>query len=241
MSFLGLKYCQDDNFPKPSCNMFMSIYGNAFNASLMYVCCFLCTFDIRNFFPTLCSVPLEFFNTDSSEQSQMRTRKVPNLHHYAIDPALPFLSCLGIGGNLVSIQSSRISTSLHFNYSPGEVPVDRKNCYNPCRTFIGSGKDERVKGFPLYFVTWYKQNLTFSFITAGANHRSAQVLLLLVIPGQLVFLYAIHLMKGSHTLPSVLLTVAFLSASLIQVSQTYAIFFLCALHQSLTVSIISVS
>lgn len=76
---------------------------------------------------------------------------------------------------------------------------------------------------------------------AGTNHRSAQVLLLLVIPGQLVFLYAIHLMKESHNLPSVLLTVAFLSASLIQVSQTNAIFFLCALPKCLTISIISVS
>ncbi|XP_044047874.1 solute carrier family 41 member 2 isoform X2 [Siniperca chuatsi] len=95
----------------------------------------------------------------------------------------------GIGGNLVSIQSSRISTNLHLNYSPGEVPEDLKSCYSPCRIFFGS----------------------------GANHRSAQVLLLLVIPGQLVFLHTIHLMKGDHTLPSPLLTVAFLSASLIQV------------------------
>ncbi|XP_076589543.1 solute carrier family 41 member 2 [Chaetodon auriga] len=95
----------------------------------------------------------------------------------------------GIGGNLVSIQSSRISTNLHLNFSPGEVPEDRKSCYSPCRTFFGS----------------------------GANHRSAQVLLLLVIPGQLVFLHTIHLMKGGHTLPSPLFTVAFLSASLVQV------------------------
>ncbi|XP_070763268.1 solute carrier family 41 member 2 [Enoplosus armatus] len=95
----------------------------------------------------------------------------------------------GIGGNLVSIQSSRISTNLHMNYSPGEVPEDRKSCYSPCRIFFGS----------------------------EANHRSAQVLLLLVVPGQLVFLHTIHLMKGGHTLPSPLLTVAFLSASLIQV------------------------
>ncbi|XP_040019475.1 solute carrier family 41 member 2 isoform X3 [Gasterosteus aculeatus] len=94
----------------------------------------------------------------------------------------------GIGGNLVSIQSSRISTHLHLNYSPGEVPEDRTGCYSPCRTFFGS----------------------------GANHRSAQVLLLLVIPGQLIFLHVIHLMKGGQTLPSALLTVAFLSASLIQ-------------------------
>ncbi|TKS73205.1 Solute carrier family 41 member 2 [Collichthys lucidus] len=95
----------------------------------------------------------------------------------------------GIGGNLVSIQSSRISTNLHLYYLPGEVPEDRKSCYNPCRTFLGS----------------------------GANHRSAQILLLLVMPGQLVFIHIIHLMKGGHTLPSPLFTVAFLSASLIQV------------------------
>ncbi|XP_045897205.1 solute carrier family 41 member 2-like, partial [Micropterus dolomieu] len=101
----------------------------------------------------------------------------------------PLLSYSGIGGNLVSIQSSRISTNLHLNYSAGEVPEDRMRCYSPCRIFFGS----------------------------GANHRSAQVLLLLVIPGQLVFLYAIHLIKGGNTLPSPLLTVAFLSASLIQV------------------------
>ncbi|XP_040894300.1 solute carrier family 41 member 2 isoform X2 [Toxotes jaculatrix] len=96
----------------------------------------------------------------------------------------------GIGGNLVSIQSSRISTNLHLNFSPGEVPEDRKSCcHSPCRTFFGS----------------------------GANHRSARILLLLVLPGQLIFLYTIHLMKGGHTFPSPLLTVVFLSASLIQV------------------------
>uniref|UniRef100_A0A3Q3XLI8 Solute carrier family 41 member n=1 Tax=Mola mola TaxID=94237 RepID=A0A3Q3XLI8_MOLML len=95
----------------------------------------------------------------------------------------------GVGGNLVSIQCSRISTSLHLNYSAGVVPEDRKRCYSPCCIFFGS----------------------------GANHRSAQVLLLLVIPGQLIFLYVLHLMKGGQTLPSALLIVIFLSASLLQV------------------------
>ncbi|KAF3689042.1 Solute carrier family 41 member 2 [Channa argus] len=96
----------------------------------------------------------------------------------------------GVGGNLVSIQCSRISTNLHLNHVPGEVPEGRnRRCYSPCRTFFGS----------------------------DPNCRSAQILLLLVIPGQLIFLYAIHLMKGGHTLPSPILTVTFLSASLIQV------------------------
>uniref|UniRef100_A0A667XQQ6 Solute carrier family 41 member n=1 Tax=Myripristis murdjan TaxID=586833 RepID=A0A667XQQ6_9TELE len=106
-------------------------------------------------------------------------------------PGLLHLSLLisGIGGNLVSIQSSRIATDLHVNCSAGEVSEDHNSCSSPCRTFCGS----------------------------GANHRSARVLLLLVIPGQLIFIHAIHLLKGSHTLPSPVFIVAFLSAALIQV------------------------
>ncbi|CAB1415950.1 unnamed protein product [Pleuronectes platessa] len=95
----------------------------------------------------------------------------------------------GIGGNLVSIQASRLSTYLHLNFPPGDLPEERQGCYNPCRTFFGS----------------------------GANHRSARILLLLVIPGQFIFLFTINLMKGDPRLPGPLLTVAFLSASLIQV------------------------
>ncbi|XP_027128323.1 solute carrier family 41 member 2 isoform X2 [Larimichthys crocea] len=59
--------------------------------------------------------------------------------------------------------------------------------------------------------------IVYAPVITGANHRSAQILLLLVMPGQLVFIHIIHLMKGGHTLPSPLFTVAFLSASLIQV------------------------
>lgn len=54
-----------------------------------------------------------------------------------------FFCYLGIGGNLVSIQSSRISTRLHLNYLPREVPADRRKCYNPCSIFFGSGKTHR--------------------------------------------------------------------------------------------------
>ncbi|KAL2102736.1 hypothetical protein ACEWY4_001904 [Coilia grayii] len=95
----------------------------------------------------------------------------------------------GIGGNLVAIQSSRISTYLHFHSAPGEVPDEAKGCYYPCRTFCGS----------------------------GANHRSAQVLLLLVIPGHLTFLYTIHLMKSGHTTLTPIFTAVYLAAALLQV------------------------
>uniref|UniRef100_A0A8C6Q6G2 Solute carrier family 41 member n=1 Tax=Nothobranchius furzeri TaxID=105023 RepID=A0A8C6Q6G2_NOTFU len=95
----------------------------------------------------------------------------------------------GVGGNLVSIQASRISTHLHLNYSPREIPDSHKSCFNLCHTFVGT----------------------------GSNQRSARVLLLLVLPGQLIFLHIIHLMKGGLTLPSPLFIVFFLSISLIQV------------------------
>lgn len=54
-------------------------------------------------------------------------------------------SFVGIGGNLVSIQASRISTSLHLNCLPGETPGSRGRCYNPCRTFFGSGKNQELQ------------------------------------------------------------------------------------------------
>ncbi|KAJ7998017.1 hypothetical protein DPEC_G00218180 [Dallia pectoralis] len=95
----------------------------------------------------------------------------------------------GIGGNLVAIQSSRIATDLHLHCLPRQVPDNRTSCYNPCRTFFGS----------------------------GANQRSARVLLLLAIPGHLIFLYAIHMMKGGTVSPTFLFITFFLAAALLQV------------------------
>ncbi|XP_053441742.1 solute carrier family 41 member 2 isoform X2 [Nycticebus coucang] len=45
----------------------------------------------------------------------------------------------GIGGNLVAIQASRISTYLHLHSIPGELPDEPKGCYYPFRTFFGPG------------------------------------------------------------------------------------------------------
>lgn len=95
----------------------------------------------------------------------------------------------GIGGNLVAIQASRISTYLHLHSIPGELPDEPKGCYYPCRTFFGP----------------------------GVNNKSAQVLLLLVIPGHLIFLYTIHLMKSGHTSLTVIFIVVFLFAAVLQV------------------------
>ncbi|XP_010629624.1 solute carrier family 41 member 2 isoform X1 [Fukomys damarensis] len=95
----------------------------------------------------------------------------------------------GIGGNLVAIQASRISTYLHLHSTPGELPEEPKGCYHPLRTFFGP----------------------------GVNNKSAQVLLLLVIPGHLIFLYTIHLMKSGHTSLTVIFVVVYLFAAVLQV------------------------
>ncbi|XP_008567390.1 PREDICTED: solute carrier family 41 member 2 [Galeopterus variegatus] len=95
----------------------------------------------------------------------------------------------GIGGNLVAIQASRISTYLHLHSIPGELPDEPKGCYYPFKTFFGS----------------------------GVNNKSAQVLLLLVIPGHLIFLYTIHLMKSGHTSLTIIFVVVYLFAAVLQV------------------------
>ncbi|XP_063165007.1 solute carrier family 41 member 2 isoform X1 [Candoia aspera] len=95
----------------------------------------------------------------------------------------------GIGGNLVAIQASRISTYLHLHSVPGELPEEAKGCYYPCRTYCGT----------------------------GVNNKSAQVLLLLVIPGHLIFLYTIHLMKSGHTSLTPIFIVVYLFTALLQV------------------------
>ncbi|KAM7179755.1 solute carrier family 41 member 2 isoform 2-T2 [Macrochelys suwanniensis] len=95
----------------------------------------------------------------------------------------------GIGGNLVAIQASRISTYLHLHSIPGELPEEAKGCYYPCRTYYGT----------------------------GVNNKSAQVLLLLVIPGHLIFLYTIHLMKSGHTSLTPIFIAVYLFAALLQV------------------------
>ncbi|XP_053496878.1 solute carrier family 41 member 2 [Ictalurus furcatus] len=95
----------------------------------------------------------------------------------------------GVGGNLAAIQSSRIATYLHFHCSLGRLPEDKKCYYCPFYTFYGK----------------------------GYNNRTARVLLLLAIPGHVVFLLIIYLMQGANTSPTPTFITLYLVAALIQV------------------------
>uniref|UniRef100_A0A9J7Y519 Solute carrier family 41 member n=1 Tax=Cyprinus carpio carpio TaxID=630221 RepID=A0A9J7Y519_CYPCA len=96
----------------------------------------------------------------------------------------------GVGGNLVAVQASRISTYLHMNALPiAEPDPAPRKCPTPWSSFFGS----------------------------GVNSRSAKVLFLLVAPGHLVFLYTINSMQGGHTTLTSLFIAFYLAAALLQV------------------------
>ncbi|XP_073940376.1 solute carrier family 41 member 2 isoform X2 [Castor canadensis] len=59
--------------------------------------------------------------------------------------------------------------------------------------------------------------VVYTPVINGVNNKSAQVLLLLVIPGHLIFLYTIHLMKSGHTSLTVIFIVVYLIAAVLQV------------------------
>ncbi|XP_020503004.2 solute carrier family 41 member 3 isoform X1 [Labrus bergylta] len=96
----------------------------------------------------------------------------------------------GVGGNLVAIQASRMSTYLHYWSVPGVLPSETSgNCPGPCATFCSS----------------------------DVNSKSARVLVILVVPGHLLFLYFIHLLQGGHTAMTPTFIICYLSAALLQV------------------------
>uniref|UniRef100_A0A8C9WEI6 Solute carrier family 41 member n=1 Tax=Scleropages formosus TaxID=113540 RepID=A0A8C9WEI6_SCLFO len=107
------------------------------------------------------------------------------------DPkCLPPISSPGVGGNLVAIQASRISTYLHIWSIPGVLPYKMQQHWpNPCVVFFSS----------------------------GINSKSARVLFFLVVPGHLIFLCTIYMLQGGHTAITLGFTCCYLSAALLQV------------------------
>lgn len=97
----------------------------------------------------------------------------------------------GVGGNLVAIQTSRVSTYLHMWSTPGVLPLWMKAFWpNPCSTFCSS----------------------------EINSTSARVLLFLVVPGHLIFFYIIYLVEGQSVPNDRSFVVLYLLAGLVQVA-----------------------
>eukprot|EP00096_Caligus_rogercresseyi_P000961 TRINITY_DN11546_c0_g1_i1.p1 TRINITY_DN11546_c0_g1~~TRINITY_DN11546_c0_g1_i1.p1 ORF type:complete len:508 (-),score=151.65 TRINITY_DN11546_c0_g1_i1:480-2003(-) len=100
----------------------------------------------------------------------------------------------GVGGNLVAVQASRISTYLHTKSpSLGTLPDhhSKRICLNPFSMFKSS--------------------------PSNPHATTARILILLMVPGQLLFTYTISLLQAGHTSPTPMFIGAYLSAALIQI------------------------
>ncbi|XP_070216167.1 solute carrier family 41 member 3 isoform X1 [Bos mutus] len=97
----------------------------------------------------------------------------------------------GVGGNLVAIQTSRISTHLHLWGTPGVLPLWMKKCWpSPCSTFCSS----------------------------EINATSARVLLALVVPGHLAFFSIVSLLESQSVPSERTFVLLYLLAGLVQVT-----------------------
>lgn len=97
----------------------------------------------------------------------------------------------GVGGNLVAIQTSRISTHLHLWGTPGVLPLWMKKCWpSPCSTFCSS----------------------------EINATSARVLLVLVVPGHLAFFSIVSLLESQSVPSERTFVLLYLLAGLVQVT-----------------------
>uniref|UniRef100_A0A674MZD8 Solute carrier family 41 member n=1 Tax=Takifugu rubripes TaxID=31033 RepID=A0A674MZD8_TAKRU len=93
----------------------------------------------------------------------------------------------GAGGNLVAVQASRMSTFLHYWSAPGDLPL-------------------KLTG-----------NCLDVFCSPAVNSKSARVLVILVVPSHLFFLYIVHLMQGGHTAMTPTFIISYLCAAVLQV------------------------
>lgn len=77
-----------------------------------------------------------------------------------------------MGGNIVAIQASRLSTSLHRDGKPGELDPQFKVFTGPIALFFGS---------------------------PDANRSTARSLLLMSLPAHVIYFYVIHLIQGPNS------------------------------------------
>ncbi|XP_063980803.1 solute carrier family 41 member 1-like [Diachasmimorpha longicaudata] len=94
----------------------------------------------------------------------------------------------GVGGNLVAVQASRISTALHKEQRSGTYKLPSV-CASPVSVFLAP----------------------------GGHARTARVLLMMVIPGHLIFSYTISYLQAGHTSFTATFIIVYLFAAMLQV------------------------
>lgn len=115
----------------------------------------------------------------------------------------------GIGGNLVSVQASKISTMLHQSSILGIIPPHSKIFELPWRALFKGGR-----GFFLSLVNFW---LTIDKKFPVPYATSARILILMSIPGQVLFIYVADYIHMSVSTIGALFIFSYLFVSLIQI------------------------
>lgn len=95
----------------------------------------------------------------------------------------------GVAGNLVAVQASRISTYLHLSADKGVIPGHERVCVSPIGIFFGT----------------------------CAHARTARILMLILIPGQVVFVFVINRVEETGDSLNGAFIGLYLAAAIIQV------------------------
>ncbi|KAH8021148.1 hypothetical protein HPB51_012543 [Rhipicephalus microplus] len=96
-----------------------------------------------------------------------------------------------VGGNLVAIQSCKLTTLLAQRSKLGSHPSsDAKSCIDPCSAFCGK----------------------------NSHARTARLLMLMVLPGHLIFVYTIRLLTSGNTVITPMFLACYMTSALIQVA-----------------------
>nr|XP_034189199.1 solute carrier family 41 member 1-like isoform X2 [Osmia lignaria] len=101
----------------------------------------------------------------------------------------------GVGGNLVAVQASRISTALHKQAELGTLLIPPGHTH------------------PVIFITPIA-----NFFGKGLHARTTRVLMAMVIPGHIIFIYLINYMKDGNASLTPLFVFVYLCAAMLQVA-----------------------
>lgn len=134
----------------------------------------------------------------------------------------------GVGGNLVAVQASRISTALHKQAELGTLLIPPGHTHpvifiTPIANFFGKGEYPVVPSYirsriiPCFITLCYLlANLIF--FPLGMHARTTRVLMAMVIPGHIIFIYLINYMKDGNTSLTPLFVFVYLCAAMLQVA-----------------------
>jgi len=119
----------------------------------------------------------------------------------------------GIGGNIVAVQSSRLSTYMHKSTTLGTLSPVFPNLLPSLRGVFAARSNLLI--FVIF--SCFLIPCLFSFCAESAQVGTARALLLFVIPGQLIFLLLVAAIERGHFVLTFRFVLLYIAAAFLQV------------------------